>query len=93
MTQVKPHTFLEKCIKDEKGNLTIFQKPNLPIIFWFVSMICTKLVPTGNLQELLSLVSFGSLFTWAWLEIFSGTNYLRRLLGVVVIVVALWSRL
>jgi hypothetical protein len=34
----------------------------------------------------LAAVAYGSLFTWAWLELFQGVNYFRRSLGLLVLV-------
>jgi len=42
-----------------------------------------------SIQPTLELVAFGALFTWAWLEIFDGANWFRRLLGITVMAVLL----
>mgnify|MGYP000408497243 CR=1 FL=1 len=86
-------SFIEKCYKDEKGKVTLYQLPNLPIIVWFVSMLASRIISEGLVHDTLSLISFGALFTWAWLELFSGVNYLRRILGLVVLVLTLMSRI
>ncbi|MEI7682701.1 MAG: hypothetical protein WCJ24_00130 [Candidatus Saccharibacteria bacterium] len=70
-----------------------FQKPNLPLIVWFVAMILTHILPYGQLNFAASLIAFGSLFTWAWLEIFDGDNNFRRVLGVLVLVFIIVNRL
>lgn len=69
-----------------------FQKPNLPIIVWFFSFLLSKLF-SGDLEELFSIIAFGALFTWAWLEIFQGTNIFRRSVGSVVMIILIFSRL
>jgi hypothetical protein len=33
----------------------------------------------------LDVLAFGSLFTWAWEELFQGVNYFRRALGFLVL--------
>lgn len=73
--------------------IVIIQKPNLPIIVWFLSFLASYLPLRDSLIAFFSLVSFGALFTWAWLEIFSGVNLFRRLLGISVITILLISRL
>ncbi|HEY9908282.1 MAG TPA: hypothetical protein V6D18_11845 [Thermosynechococcaceae cyanobacterium] len=37
-------------------------------------------------------MAFGSLFTWAWLELFQGVNYFRRSLGLIVLLGAIASK-
>lgn len=78
-------------LKDVNKNSRYFQTPNLPIIVWLVSLIIAKFTD-GNIQSFFSVVSFGAIFTWSWLEIFYGTNIVRRILGIVVIVVVIFNR-
>lgn len=93
MSEQKQQTFIEKCFKDEEGNLGLFQSPNLPVIVWLSCLLLSRLIETGRLHDLLVLVGFGALFTWAWLELFSGTNYFRRALGLVVLAYLLYSHI
>lgn len=86
-------TILEKCYKDRHGRVVIVQKPNLPISVWAVSTVLGHFFACGSSHTLLALVAFGALFTWAWLELFSGANYLRRLLGLMVMIAILYSRI
>ncbi len=72
-----------------------FQPPNAPIIVWFGATIFSLIIP-GEWQLLLQLVDsigYGALFTWAWLEIFSGLNIFRRFLGVIVMIAVIASNL
>lgn len=78
-------------IKDMNKHNSYFQTPNLPIIVWFVALIISKFTD-GNIQSFFNVISFGAIFTWSWLEIFYGTNIFRRILGVVVITVAIFNR-
>ena len=88
------YTFsMQNMFKDSNGKIVIAQKPNLPSIVWFVSYIASYLPLHDRLLAFFSLISFGALFTWAWLEIFSGVNLFRRLLGIVVMIVILIYRL
>ena len=88
------YTFsMQNMFKDSNGKIVIAQKPNLPSIVWFVSYIASYLPLHDSLLAFFSLISFGALFTWAWLEIFSGVNLFRRLLGIVVMIVILIYRL
>ena len=76
-----------------KKKFVIVQKPNLPLIVWFVALIISKLPLHLLLVKILELISFGAIFTWAWLEIFFGVNYFRRILGGVVMLVIIYIRI
>ena len=89
----KPENFIERCYKDKNGKVTLVQAPNVPILLWLACVILQKIVTTGKIYSAFELIGFGALFTWAWLEIFQGCNYLRRLLGAVVIIFLILSRL
>jgi hypothetical protein len=41
----------------------------------------------------LEVLAFGSLFTWAWEELFQGVNYFRRALGLLVLVSLIASKI
>lgn len=68
-----------------------FQRPNLPIIVWAVCFLLSK-VFDGSFEKFFDIIAFGAIFTWAWLEIFQGTNIFRRILGLVVMVIIIFSR-
>lgn len=72
--------------KDQDGKVVIGQWPNVPLYTWFGAMAGGWLPLAEKVLVLLDLISFGALFTWAWLEIFSGVNLWRRFLGSVVMV-------
>lgn len=83
---------MEKYFKDSNGKIVVWQKPNLPIILWLVSLLLAQLTD-GKLGELFSLISYGALFTWAYLEMFHGVNFFRRILGLIVLIATLYSNL
>lgn len=85
-------SFKDKCFKDSDGNVVVFQSPNLPIIGWLSFTIIEKLSISDSFNDLSSLLAFGCLFTWGWLELFSGVNYLRRFLGALVLIFAVMNR-
>lgn len=76
---------LGRFIKDKHGNVVIWQRPSLPLWVWLASMLLIKILPNGQLNSVAELISFVSLFTWAWLEITQGASPFRRTLGAVVI--------
>ena len=83
----------QKCFEDKNGNVVLAQKWNLPLATWAVTTIVGVVVKTGTIGELIDLVGFGALFTWAWLELFQGVNYFRRLLGFIVLAFSLYSKI
>ena len=84
-------TLIDKCFKDTSGKVVLFQMPNFPIVAWFVAMVLDKCFD-GRFGHTMGLLSFGALFTWAWLELFEGVNYFRKTLGLVVLILIIWSR-
>lgn len=80
------NTLVDKTFRDNEGNIVLAQMPNLPLIVWIVTSLLTLVFSSGKINILLDLVAYGSLFTWAWLELFQGVNYFRRALGLVVLV-------
>jgi hypothetical protein len=86
-------TLFDKIFRDSNGDLVIAQAPNLPIIVWGVASLLKLIFTSGSINVGLDLVAFGSLFTWAWEELFQGVNYFRRALGFVVLVGFVGSRI
>lgn len=86
-------TLFNRTFRDSDGNIAIAQPPNPPILVWLAATLLEFLVTSGNIHRGLDAVAFGSLFTWAWLELFQGVNYFRRTLGLVVLLGAIASKL
>lgn len=86
-------TFLEKCYKDKEGRVVLYQTPNAPLVLWVVSTIFSHLITNGVFHQIFSLIAFGAIFTWSWLELFQGSSYFRRLLGAIVLVGSIVGRL
>lgn len=87
------NTLLNRTFRDSDGNIVIAQMPNLPLIVWIAATLLNLIPTTGNIHTGLDALAFGSLFTWAWQELFQGVNYFRRALGLVVLLGAIASRL
>lgn len=79
-------SLFDRFFRDRDGNIVIAQKPNLPVLVASAATLLQFVVPAGNVHTVLELVAFGVWFTWAWLELFSGVNYFRRSLGLLVLV-------
>jgi hypothetical protein len=88
---MKLQLVLDKLLKDKQGRIVIAQLPNLPLFIFILSSLLLMAYRKGTPGYLFKVVSFGSLFTWCWLEIFNGTNYFRRILGGVVLVMSIIS--
>ncbi|MDM9379527.1 hypothetical protein QUB80_02275 [Chlorogloeopsis sp. ULAP01] len=86
------NTLFDKIFRDSDGNIVVAQMPNLPIIVWFTASLLKLVFTTSEINTVLDVLAYGSLFTWAWLELFQGVNYFRRALGLVVLVGVIASR-
>jgi hypothetical protein len=87
------NTFFDTVFRDDNGQIVVAQPPNLPIIVWGVSSLLKLVFTSGEVSTVLDAVAFGSLFTWAWEELFQGVNYFRRGLGLVVLIGVIASRI
>lgn len=80
----KSITVLQNFFKDKDDTIVIGQWPNIPIIGWLIFKVASMLANDTRLEAGFSTISTAFLFTWAFLEIQSGVNYFRKLLGLVV---------
>ena len=87
------NTLFNRTFRDSDGNIVLAQTPNLPLIVWIIATLLNLISTTDNIHTGVDALAFGSLFTWAWQELFQGVNYFRRSLGLVVLLGAIASRL
>jgi hypothetical protein len=87
------NTLFDKVFRDSKGKIILAQMPNPPLICWIVASLLKIVFTTGKINLGLDIIAFGSLFTWAWEELFQGVNYFRRVLGLLVLVGLIASKL
>jgi hypothetical protein len=78
----------DKIWKDRRGQVVIWQTPNIPLIGWAV-LTFLSLLFSGRQADIFSWLGSASLFVWSLLEIFRGANYFRRALGVLVFAMAI----
>lgn len=90
MGQDSTHDLWDKTWKNDKGHVVLWQMPNIPLIAWAV-LTFLSLLFSGRLADVLSWLSSAALITWSLLEIFKGTNYFRRALGLLVLVYAMMA--
>lgn len=69
----------------KEKNFTIFQMPNPPLILAGFGYLI-ELITHGDLKIFGTSLMIISLTIWAYLEIVSGVNWFRRLLGTFVII-------
>lgn len=86
-------SFSQKFWEDKHGNFVVWQKPNVFLITWAVTLFIGWFVPYGGFQKLLSWVSLLALIIWAIMEATKGVNYFRRSLGILVILLLIFVRI
>ncbi len=79
----KEPTLFDRIFRDREGKIVIAQMPNLPLLVGLAATLLHFILPSGKIQTASDLVAFGTLFTWAWQELFEGVNYFRRALGLI----------
>ena len=92
-SRTSPITYsADRWFRDGHGKLVVFQRPNPPLVVWIAARIIETVLHVGSPKRLVEAVAFGALFTWGWLELFSGSAYIRRVLGMVVLVALVVGR-
>jgi hypothetical protein len=86
------NTAFDQIFRDGEGKIVLAQMPNLPLIFWTVASMLQLIFTTGKVNIGLEILSFGTIFTWAWEELFQGVNYFRRALGLLVLIILITSK-
>jgi hypothetical protein len=87
------NSLFDKTFKDNEGNVVLAQAPNLPLLVWLAATLLKLVITSGSIYIGLDAIAFGTLFTWAWQELFQGVNYFRRALGLVVLMVVIASKI
>ncbi len=82
----------DRTWKDKGGHVVMWQMPNVWIISWAVGTTLS-LVFGGHVGDVFYWVASAALFVWSLLEIFKGTDYFRRALGLAVLVYTIASML
>lgn len=89
----KYKNFSQKFWEDKHDNVVIWQKPNKWLSIWFFTMVLDWFLPRGLIEKSIGVVSLASLIIWAFLELTRGDDYFRRLIGLLVLLVLIVSRL
>jgi hypothetical protein len=91
--EIMENTLVDKTFRDSNGEIVVVQMPNLPLIVWIVASLLALIFTSGKINTVLDVLANGSLFTWAWMELFQGVNYFRRALGLTVFIAIIASKL
>ena len=83
----------DRTFRDSEGTIVIAQPPNLPLLVWLAATLLNLAFTSGTIHTALDAIAFGTLFSWAWQELFQGVNYFRRSLGFIVLLGAIASRI
>lgn len=92
LPQKTSQSFWQRVWQDSQGRTVIYQRPNIWIICWAIFEVMTSLGPGKRVADIASAVAMVFLVIWSLLEIFRGVNYFRRVLGMLVLLFAVWSR-
>ncbi len=77
--------YLRHFFTDKNGNVVIAQRPNLPIIIWLITSILRHTTAGSSYVVALEVIGTSALAIWAFLELVSGVNTFRKLLGLIVL--------
>lgn len=78
------NTLLQKVrefFTDKNGKVVIGQFPNAPLAVWLVCYVLVFFIPDGTPATIIQYVGRLALAVWAILEIRSGVDTFRRVLG------------
>lgn len=89
----RQRSFSERFWEDRYGNFVVWQKPNIWLWTWIVTVFANLFLPGGFIHEVIGWISLIALIIWAILEVFRGVNYFRRIIGVLVLLLLVVVRL
>ena len=88
--RIAKRSLWDQIWKDRRGNIVIWQMPNIWLIGWLV-LTFLSLLFSGRQADIFSWLGSASLIIWSLLELFKGANYFRRALGLLVLALSLTS--
>jgi hypothetical protein len=85
---------IDWLLRDRRtGGWTLVQRPNVPLLVWLAATVVRWLArPGGSARTALDVVGTTALVIWAGDEVLRGVNPARRILGGVVLVLLVLSR-
>jgi Co/Zn/Cd efflux system component len=76
--------YSKRFFQDKHGKIVIWQMPNVPLWIWVGCSVLGWAMKRGIVHTAAGIIGTIALIVWALLEIFSGVNIFRRVLGIVV---------
>lgn len=89
---VRKRSFSDKFWHDKNGKFVVWQKPNLFLWIWIVATVMSIIMNTNAVERFMVFIGGIAIIIWSIMEIYSGVNYFRRLLGVCVLMLIIASR-
>lgn len=77
----RKQNFSDRFWNDKHGNFVVWQRPNIFLWTWIVSVVVSVLMDTNAVERFVTLVGEIAIFIWAVLELTRGVNGFRKLLG------------
>lgn len=74
-------TKVAAAVRDKKGQVVVWQRPNLWLIAWAVVSFAWLIGAGGSFSQELFGIGTLLLIVWALLELLRGANLFRRVLG------------
>ena len=86
-------SFNQKFWEDNHGKVVVWQSPNIWLWTWFITMVLNWFLSYARAVQVIGFVSLAALIFWAILELARGVNYFRRLLGLMVLLLLIITRI
>jgi len=77
---------MKRFFQNKNGQVVLGQWPSPLLWGWLIARVLTRLLPEGNLATWCGHFGTALLLVWALLELTSGVNLFRKLLGLLVLV-------
>lgn len=78
---------------DSSGSIVIWQTPNALLSGWFVFAVIARIVTSGFWHQLATVFGFVCITIWAMQETTQGASPFRRVLGALILIASVWSKL
>ena len=61
---------IRRFFSDKNGKLTIWQRPNIPLLIWLVATVLSHILHPGDWQTLIAHLSKAAIIVWAIMEVY-----------------------
>lgn len=89
MSKSPERDFWDKFWHDKRGNLVVWQTPNIYLKIWFVAFVISELFHSPLIRKPFGWVAFIAILVWSALEMKGGVNNFRKALGLLVFLLAI----